>query len=145
MCLICDVASDTQRYEFPGFVDPSRLQFETLEPVDRATLHHPSRGCLNEIYATAICGNDLTSSVLYVVGVTATMSGQLAPLCLFIVGLVLYLFKSVYGEVRVLFDGIPFSFQSLHDHCIPPCSCLHEPEFSLFLPSTDFLLLGMTA
>jgi hypothetical protein len=97
--LIMLMYSDAQRYEFPGFVDPSRLQFETLEPVDRSTLHHPSRGCLNEIYATAICGNDLTSSVLYVIGVTATMSGQLAPICLLLVGLVLYLFKSVYGEV----------------------------------------------
>jgi amino acid transporter len=36
--------------------------------------------------------------VLYVIGVTATMSGQLAPICLLLVGLVLYLFKSVYGE-----------------------------------------------
>ena len=33
------------------------------------------------------------------IGVTATMSGQLAPICLLLVGLVLYLFKSVYGEV----------------------------------------------
>jgi len=56
------------------------------------------RGTLNELYSTAICGNDLTSSVLYVIGVTTTMSGQLAPLCLLIVGFVLYLFKSVYGE-----------------------------------------------
>jgi hypothetical protein len=53
---------------------------------------------MNELYATAICGNDLTSSVLYVIGVTSTMSGQLAPLCLLLVGFVLYLFKSVYGE-----------------------------------------------
>jgi hypothetical protein len=62
------------------------------------------RGTLNEIYATAICGNDLTSSVLYVIGVTSTMAGQLAPLCLLIVGFVLYLFKSVYGEVRTSHD-----------------------------------------
>ena len=56
--------------------------------------------CIRDrIYATAICGNDLTSSVLYVIGVTTTLAGQLAPLCLITVGLVLYLFKSVYGEV----------------------------------------------
>uniref|UniRef100_A0A7S0ESQ3 Amino acid permease/ SLC12A domain-containing protein n=1 Tax=Hanusia phi TaxID=3032 RepID=A0A7S0ESQ3_9CRYP len=89
---------DTHRYEFPGFVPPSDLKFEMLDPIDRATLHHPSRGTLNEIYSTAICGNDLTSSVLYVIGVTTTMAGQLAPICLLIVGFVLYLFKSVYGE-----------------------------------------------
>ena len=95
---------DVHRFEFPGYVPPSELKFETLEPVDRKTLHHPSRGTLNEIYATAICGNDLTSSVLYVIGVTTTLAGQLAPLCLISVGLVLYLFKSVYGEVRVFAD-----------------------------------------
>uniref|UniRef100_A0A6U2CW25 Amino acid permease/ SLC12A domain-containing protein n=1 Tax=Hemiselmis andersenii TaxID=464988 RepID=A0A6U2CW25_HEMAN len=91
-------AIDAHRYEFPGWVPPNELKFETLEPVDRNTLHHPTKGTLNELYSTAICGNDLTSSVLYVIGVTTTMSGQLAPLCLLIVGFVLYLFKSVYGE-----------------------------------------------
>jgi hypothetical protein len=94
------------RFEFPGYIPPSELKFETLEPVDRKTLHHPSRHTLNEIYATAICGNDLTSSVLYVIGVTTTLSGQLAPLCLLAVGLVLYLFKSVYGEVRTVGVGV---------------------------------------
>jgi len=38
--------------------------------------------------------------VLYVIGVTTTLAGQLAPICLISVGLVLYLFKSVYGEVN---------------------------------------------
>ena len=95
---------DSKRYEFPGYVPPSDLKFETLDPVDRSTLHHPSRGTLNELYSTAICGNDLTSSVLYTIGVTATMSGQLAPVCLIIVGFVLFLFKSVYGEVWPLSD-----------------------------------------
>jgi len=67
--------------------------------VDSSTLHHPSRGSLSEIFSTAIAGNDFSSSVLYVVGVTATMSGQLAPLCLLMVGFVTYLLKSVYAEV----------------------------------------------
>jgi len=91
-------AVDAPRFEFPGWVPPADLKFETLDPVDRDTLYHPSRGCLNEVYSTAICANDLTSSVFYVVGVTASMSGQLSPVCLIIVGLILYLFKSVYGE-----------------------------------------------
>ena len=38
--------------------------------------------------------------MLYTIGVTATMSGQLAPVALILVGFVLYLFKSVYGEVK---------------------------------------------
>mmetsp|Transcript_64863 Transcript_64863/g.148558 ORF Transcript_64863/g.148558 Transcript_64863/m.148558 type:complete len:684 (-) Transcript_64863:309-2360(-) len=91
-------AVDTTRYEFPGWVPPSELKFETLEPVDSSTLHHPSRGSLSEIFSTAIAGNDFSSSVLYVVGVTATMSGQLAPICLLMVGFVTYLLKSVYAE-----------------------------------------------
>mmetsp|Transcript_25734 Transcript_25734/g.61055 ORF Transcript_25734/g.61055 Transcript_25734/m.61055 type:complete len:685 (-) Transcript_25734:331-2385(-) len=91
-------AVDSHRYEFPGWVPPSELTFETLDPIDKTTLHHPSRGTLNELYATAICGNDLTSSVLYTIGITTTMAGQLAPLSLILVGFVLYLFKSVYGE-----------------------------------------------
>mmetsp|Transcript_85475 Transcript_85475/g.227942 ORF Transcript_85475/g.227942 Transcript_85475/m.227942 type:complete len:598 (+) Transcript_85475:267-2060(+) len=74
------------------------LKFEELEPADPKLLHHPSRHSLNELYSSAICGNDLTSSVLYVIGVTTTMSGQLSPICLLIVGIVLYLFKFVYGE-----------------------------------------------
>ena len=102
LMVCCMRFRDVHRFEFPGYVPPSELKFETLEPVDRKTLHHPSRGTLNEIYATAICGNDLTSSVLYVIGVTTTLAGQLAPLCLISVGLVLYLFKSVYGEVRII-------------------------------------------
>jgi len=35
--------SDAHRYEFPGWVPPNELKFETLEPVDRNTLHHPTR------------------------------------------------------------------------------------------------------
>lgn len=73
-----------------------------------------SRGTLNELYATAICGNDLTSSVLYVIGVTSTMAGQLAPLCLLLVGFVLYLFKSVYGEVPN-----KISLAAHHALCVP--------------------------
>ena len=93
-------ARDCVSQQFPGWVDPSKLKFETLDPVDPVLLHHPSRYSLNELYSSAICGNDLTSSVLYVIGVTTTMAGQLSPFCLLIVGIVLYLFKFVYAEVN---------------------------------------------
>jgi len=89
---------DVPKYEFPGWVPPSELQFETLEAIDQKSLHHPSRGCLSEIYATSIAGNDVTSSSLYIVGVTSTLAGQLSPLCLILVGCVLYLIKAVAGE-----------------------------------------------
>lgn len=89
---------DMPQYEFPGWVPPSELKFETLEAVDEKTLHHPSRGCLSEVFATSIAGNDVTSSSLYIVGVTASLSGQLSPICLLLVGAVLYMIKAVAGE-----------------------------------------------
>ena len=49
--------------------------------------------------ATAICGNDITSSVLYVSGLCAAQAGALAPIVLLIVAGVLYLYRRVYAEV----------------------------------------------
>ncbi|HEB88533.1 MAG TPA: APC family permease [Deltaproteobacteria bacterium] len=49
--------------------------------------------------ATAICGNDITSSVLYVSALCAAQAGALAPLVLLIVAGVLYLYRKVYAEV----------------------------------------------
>mmetsp|Transcript_26416 Transcript_26416/g.86841 ORF Transcript_26416/g.86841 Transcript_26416/m.86841 type:complete len:680 (-) Transcript_26416:600-2639(-) len=89
---------DVPKYEFPGWVPPTELKLETLEAVDKKSLHHPSRGVLGEIYATAIAGNDVTSSVLYIVGVTSTLAGQLSPICMLLAGCVLYLFKAIIGE-----------------------------------------------
>jgi len=49
--------------------------------------------------STAICGNDISSSVLYVSALCAAQAGVLAPIVLFIVSGVLYLFRKVYAEV----------------------------------------------
>jgi len=54
---------------------------------------------LSEIPATAICGNDITSSVLYVSALSIISSGQYAWIALLIVAFVLYLFRKIYGEV----------------------------------------------
>jgi amino acid transporter len=54
---------------------------------------------LNELAATAICGNDITSSCLYVSSLTIIYAGQYAWLALLIVALVLFLFRKIYGEV----------------------------------------------
>jgi amino acid transporter len=54
---------------------------------------------LSELPATAICGNDITASCLYVVGVCTLYAGFWAPLCLLMVACLLYLFKSIYTEV----------------------------------------------
>ncbi|MDD2852733.1 MAG: APC family permease [Desulfuromonadaceae bacterium] len=49
--------------------------------------------------STAICGNDITSSCLYVAALCAAQAGFLAPVVLLIVAGVLYLFRKVYAEV----------------------------------------------
>lgn len=54
---------------------------------------------LSEFPATAICGNDITSSVLYVSALSIIASGQYAWISLLIVAVVLYLFRRIYGEV----------------------------------------------
>lgn len=54
---------------------------------------------LNQVFATAICGNDILSSALYVSGIAIIFVGVYAPLVLGAVALVLYCYKAVYTEV----------------------------------------------
>lgn len=54
---------------------------------------------LNAWFATAICGNDITSSCLYVSALTIGMAGQYAWLALLLVAAVLFLYRKIYGEV----------------------------------------------
>jgi len=54
---------------------------------------------LTQLSATAICGNDITSSCLYVSALTIVYAGQYAWLALLIVSGVLFLFRKIYGEV----------------------------------------------
>jgi len=57
------------------------------------------RGGLSELAATAICGNDITSSCLYVSALAIMQAGKLAWLSLLIVAGVLFLFRKIYAEV----------------------------------------------
>lgn len=54
---------------------------------------------LNQLQATAICGNDISSSCLYVSALTILYAGQYAWISLLIVAVVLFLFRKIYGEV----------------------------------------------
>ncbi|OCK51427.1 MULTISPECIES: APC family permease [unclassified Chryseobacterium] len=54
---------------------------------------------LGEWSATAICGNDITSSCLYVSALAIVAAGQYAWIALLLVAAVLYLFRKIYGEV----------------------------------------------
>ncbi|WPQ62556.1 APC family permease [Chitinophaga sancti] len=60
-------------------------------------MKHPKK--LSELAATAICGNDITSSCLYVSALTIIYAGQYAWLALLIVAGVLFLFRKIYSEV----------------------------------------------
>jgi amino acid transporter len=54
---------------------------------------------LNQLESTAICGNDISSSCLYVSALTIGFAGQYAWISLLFVGVVLFLFRKIYGEV----------------------------------------------
>lgn len=54
---------------------------------------------LDEWQATALCGNDITSSCLYVAAISTTFAGYLAPLALLAVAGVLFLYRKIYAEV----------------------------------------------
>lgn len=71
-------------------------------------MHAPEKGLpaagghgqkLGQFLATAICGNDILSSALYVSGVAILFTGVWAPVVLLFICVVLYLYKAVYTEV----------------------------------------------
>lgn len=54
---------------------------------------------LGVLSSTVICGNDISSFVLYVSALAIGFAGQYAWITLLIVAVVLYLFRKIYGEV----------------------------------------------
>lgn len=97
-----DAPAGLEPWEFPGWGTATRIT--DLAGADTADvrlerLDTQHRGVLGPWAATAICGNDITSSCLYVSALCAAQAGPYAPLALIAVGLVLYLFRSVYAEV----------------------------------------------
>jgi len=70
-----------------------------LTPLQLILGGHSKKKRLGRWLATAICGNDITSSYLYVAAIASVYAGMLAPVVLPLVGGVLYLYKKVYTEV----------------------------------------------
>lgn len=85
-------------WNFAGWGHAERLEFYATAPSapPKVTRSHTKLG---QWSATAICGNDITSSVLYVTALCTIVSGVYAPIALAMVGLVLYLFRKIYEEV----------------------------------------------
>jgi amino acid transporter len=84
----------------------SDLGDASFQVVRNFTSSYQSGGCvkhfhekLGQFASTAICCNDLLSSVLFTTGLTAIYAGYWAPLCLMLVSAVLVLFRQVYIEV----------------------------------------------
>jgi amino acid transporter len=96
----CPTAEHVVKWQFPGWGEQARVQFPhrladgTTDPAHR--VHHAEIG---QLAATALSGNDLTSSALYTCGIVFLQAGWLTPVCLLCVAVLLYLFRFVYSEV----------------------------------------------
>jgi len=89
-----DNATPPESWEFAGWGTARRLDNLPSVPV-----HAHKETLLGTWASTAICGNDITSSCLYVSALCAAQAGIYAPLVLGIVAAVLFLFRWVYAEV----------------------------------------------
>jgi amino acid transporter len=85
-------------WEFPGWGTARRLTDLDTRGVQVSRLDQPKH-LLGPWRSTAICGNDITSSCLYVSALCAAQAGAYAPIALALVAAVLYLFRKIYAEV----------------------------------------------
>ena len=85
-------------WDFVGW-GKSELITDLAGSPDIILTNQPSAKKLGMWRSTAICGNDITSSCLYVAALCAAQAGFLAPVVLLIVAAVLYLFRQIYAEV----------------------------------------------
>lgn len=92
-----DVMSE-RTWDFPGWGTAERIQ-DPGTPIDITRLDTSFPNKLGQWKATAICGNDITSSCLYVVALSAVYAGPYAPISLAMVVGVLYLYRRIYAEV----------------------------------------------
>ncbi len=84
--------SEAELTTAPAFRQPSPTPEELLDG-------ETEKERLGPWYATAICGNDITSSCLYVSAIATVYAHALAPLALLIVAGILYLYRKIYTEV----------------------------------------------
>ena len=86
-------------FAFAGRGHPEQIDDLDTTGINVARHRYRKLRMLGAWRSTAICGNDITSSVLYVSALCAAQAGMLAPLVLLLVGVLLYLYRSIYSEV----------------------------------------------
>jgi amino acid transporter len=86
-------------FAFAGRGHAEQIVDLDVSGMDAARHRYRKLRMLGQWRSTAICGNDITSSVLYVSALCAAQAGMLAPVVLLFVGILLYLYRSIYGEV----------------------------------------------
>lgn len=103
----CKLTNDSSRPSLSpddaAAAQPAKLvvvatQVPELAPNQAASPRAP-QARLGEWAATAICGNDISSSCLYVSALAVLYAGRYAPVVLLMVAGVLFLFRKVYAEV----------------------------------------------
>lgn len=90
---------------FPGDGSSSIADSETT-PIAQPKEEKPHHTQLGQLPATAIAGNDITSSCLYSAGITLQNGGIMAPFSSAILCFVLWLFRDIYSEVC---SGLPMN------------------------------------
>ncbi|KAI9909739.1 hypothetical protein PsorP6_010215 [Peronosclerospora sorghi] len=87
------------RWQFPTMVTSEELHvpLDQLAAIQREI--DTPRAYLRELPATAICGNDSLSSVLYSASSVAAKAGKLMPVPVIFVSIVLFAFQFIYEEV----------------------------------------------
>jgi len=94
-----DAAQNAESWEFAGWGSATRITELETDNIEVNRLDQPHKHKLGQWESTAICGNDITSSCLYVSALAAVHAGAYAPIALALVAAVLYLFRKVYAEV----------------------------------------------
>ncbi len=94
-----DASNTIEPWDFAGWGKSGRITDLGTGPTPVYHLDQPHKNSLGTWRATAICGNDISSSVLYVSALCAAQAGVLAPVVLLVVAGVLYLYRRIYAEV----------------------------------------------
>jgi amino acid transporter len=105
-----------------------------LSPEEILRGQDTTKGLLGPWSATSICGNNITSSCLYVLGIVIVQAQALAPLALLLAAGVLYLYRKIYTEVV---EAIPLDGGAYN--CLLNCTRKFNASFAASLTLLSYL------